>query len=97
MLNWHGSVSRVQGLFIGCIYVGSGDPVRVLRLLHTTNMLDTLEAFIAETYVQLATTELHATLLAAAAQLFSTAVTLLVTHGKCTCTVLYNGSNSELV
>ena len=47
-----------------CIYVGSGDPVRVLRLLHTTNTLDTLEAFIAETYVQLATTELCATLLA---------------------------------
>ena len=27
---------------IYCIYVGSGDPVRVLRLLHTTNTLDTL-------------------------------------------------------
>ena len=25
---------HVQGLFVGCIYVGSGDPVRVLRLLH---------------------------------------------------------------
>ena len=25
-----------------CIHVGSGDPVRVSRLLHTTNMLDTL-------------------------------------------------------
>ena len=25
-----------------CIYIGSGDPVRVLRLLHTTNTLDTL-------------------------------------------------------
>ena len=25
-----------------CIYVGSSDPVRVLRLLHTTNTLDTL-------------------------------------------------------
>ena len=24
----------LQGLFVGCIYVGSGDPVRVLRLLH---------------------------------------------------------------
>ena len=44
-----------------CIYVGSGDPVRVLRLLHTTNTLDTL---IAETYVQLVATELCATLLA---------------------------------
>ena len=65
----------LQGLFAGCIDVGSSDPVRVLHLLHTTNMLDTLEAFIAETYVQLATTELHATLLVAAAQLFSAVVT----------------------
>ena len=24
----------MQGLFVGCIYVGSGDPVRILRLLH---------------------------------------------------------------
>ena len=24
----------LQGLFADCIYVGSGDPVRVLRLLH---------------------------------------------------------------
>ena len=59
----------IQGLFASYIYVGSGDPVRVLRLLHTTNTLDTLEAFIAETYVQLVATELHATLLVAAAQL----------------------------
>ena len=59
----------MQGLFAGCMYVGSGDPVRVLRLLHTTNTLETLEAFIAETYVQLVATELPATLLVAAAQL----------------------------
>ena len=61
----------LQGLFVGCIYVGSGDPVRVLRLLHTTNTLNTLcfEAFIAETYVQLVATELCATLLVAVAQL----------------------------
>ena len=26
-----------------CIYVRSGDPVRVLRLLHTMNTLDTIE------------------------------------------------------
>ena len=69
---------HVQGLFVSCIYVGSGDPVRVLHLLHTMNTLDTLEAFIAETYVQLATTKLCATLLAAATQLFSTAMTLLL-------------------
>ena len=59
----------MQGLFAGCIYVGSGDPVRVLRLLHTTSTLNTLEAFIAETYIQLVATELCATLLVAAAQL----------------------------
>ena len=35
--------------------VGSSGPVRVLHLLH--NKLDTIEAFIAETYVQLAATE----------------------------------------
>ena len=31
---------------------------------YTTNTLDTIEAFITETYVQLVATELHATLLA---------------------------------
>ena len=30
-LSTHGTL---QGLFVGCIYVGSGDPVRVLRLFH---------------------------------------------------------------
>ena len=34
--------STIQGLSAGCTYVGSGDPVRVLRLLHTMNTLDTL-------------------------------------------------------
>ena len=43
----------MQGLFADCIYVGSGDPVRVLRLLYTTNTLDTIEAFIAETVYNL--------------------------------------------
>ena len=28
------TIFSLQGLFVGCIYVGSGDPVRVLRLLH---------------------------------------------------------------
>ena len=76
-----------------CIYVGSGDPVRVLHLLHTTNTLDTLEAFIAETYVQLVATKLCATLLAAGTQLFSAVVTLRMNRH----TVLYGGLNSELV
>ena len=42
----------LQGLSVP---FASGDPVRVLRL-YTTNTLDTIEAFIAETYVQLAAT-----------------------------------------
>ena len=46
----------LQGLFVPFARIGSSDPVRVLRL-YTTNTLDTIEAFIAETYVQLATTE----------------------------------------
>ena len=37
-------------------YLGSGDPVKVLLSHSTTNMLDTIEAFIAETYVQLVAT-----------------------------------------
>ena len=32
---------RMQGLFVPFAHVGSGDPVRVLRL-YTTNTLDTL-------------------------------------------------------
>ena len=45
----------MQGLSVPFACVGSGDPVRVLRL-YTTNTLDIFEAFIAEAYVQLATT-----------------------------------------
>ena len=45
----------MQGLSVPFACVGSGDPVRVLRL-YTMNTLDILEAFIAETYVQLAAT-----------------------------------------
>ena len=50
-----GADTPLQGLFVPFACVGSGDPVRVLRLLHNT--LDTIEAFIAETYVQLVATE----------------------------------------
>ena len=39
-----------------CIRVGSGDPVRVLRLLYN-NTLDTIEEFIAETMKKLVPTE----------------------------------------
>ena len=45
----------LQGLSVPFTCVGSGDPVRVLRL-YTTNTLDVFEAFIAEAYVQLAAT-----------------------------------------
>ena len=40
----------MQGLFVPFACVGSGDSMRVLRCIH-------FEAFIAETYVQLAATE----------------------------------------
>ena len=46
----------VQGLSIPFACIGSGDPVRVLRL-YTTNTLDIFEAFIAEAYVQLVATD----------------------------------------
>ena len=46
----------MQGSFVMFACVGSGDPVRVL-CLYTMNTLDTIEAFIAETYVQLAATK----------------------------------------
>ena len=46
----------LQGLFVPFACVGSGDPVRSY-VCYTTNMLDTIEAFIAETYVQLVTTK----------------------------------------
>ena len=42
----------MQGLFVPFARVGSGDPVRVLRL-YTTSTLDTIEAFIAETMYNL--------------------------------------------
>ena len=41
----------MQGLFVPFAHVGSGDPVRVLCLLHNT--LDTVEPFIAETMYNL--------------------------------------------
>ena len=47
-------ICKVLSIPVPC--VGSGDPVRVLRL-YTTNTLDIFEAFIAEAYVQLAATD----------------------------------------
>ena len=46
----------LQGFFVPFARVGSGDPVRVLRLLHN-KYTGYIEAFITETYVQLVTTE----------------------------------------
>ena len=46
---------QMQGLSVPFACVGSGDPVRVLRL-YTTNTLDVFEAFITEAYLQLAAT-----------------------------------------
>ena len=46
----------LQGLSIPFACIGSSDPVRALHL-YTMNTLDTLEAFIAETYVQLVATK----------------------------------------
>ena len=45
----------MQGIFISCIYIESGDPVRVLCLLHNKYAGYTF-VYIAETYVQLAAT-----------------------------------------
>ena len=46
----------VQGLFVPFARLGSGDPVRVLCLIHN-NTLDTVDAFIANEYVQLVATK----------------------------------------
>ena len=65
----------LQGLFVGCMYVGSGDPVRVLRLLHNEYAGYTLKHLLLRHMYNLLLPKLCATLLAAGAQLFSTAVT----------------------
>ena len=46
----------VQGLSVPFACIGSGDPVRVLRLSQWIHWIY-FEAFIAETYVQLAATD----------------------------------------
>ena len=65
----------MQGSFVGCIYVGSGDPVRVLRLSHNEYAGYTLKHLLLRHMYNLSLPKLHATLLAAGAQLFSTVVT----------------------
>ena len=68
-------IMNVQGLFVPFACLGSGDPVRALRL-YTTNTLDTIEAFFAETYIQLVTTE---------AMCCSTSWSALTTTTRATC------------
>ena len=49
-------VYQLQGLFVPFARVGSGDPGGSY-VYSTTNTLDSIEAFIAEDYVQLVATE----------------------------------------
>ena len=46
-------VSKMQGLFVPFARVGSGDTVGRSYVYPTTNTLDTIEAFIAETLYNL--------------------------------------------
>ena len=65
----------MQGLFAGCIYVGSGDPVRVLRLLHNKILWIQMKHLLLRHMYNLLLPMLCATLLVAGAQLFSVVVT----------------------
>ena len=53
----------VQGLFVGCIYVGSGDPVGVLCLLHNEYAGYTLKHLLLRYMYKLSLPKLCATLL----------------------------------
>ena len=61
----------LQGSSAGCIYVGSGDPVRVLRLSHNEYTGYTLKHLLLRHMYNLLLPKLCATLLVAGAQLFS--------------------------
>ena len=54
----------MQGLFVGCIYVGSGDPVRVLRLSHNEYAGYTLKNVLLRHMYNFLLPKLCATLLA---------------------------------
>ena len=54
----------LQGLSVGCIYVGSGDPVRALRLSHNGYAGYTLKHLLLRHMYNLPLPKLHATLLA---------------------------------
>ena len=65
----------MQGLFVGCIYIGSGDPVRVLCLSHNEYAGYTLKHLFLRYMYNLSLPKLRATLLVADAQLCSPVVT----------------------
>ena len=65
----------MQGSSVGCIYVGSGDPVRVLRLSHNEYAGYTLKHLLLRHMYNLPLPKLPATLLVAGTQLFSAVVT----------------------
>ena len=66
----------MQGLSASCIYIRSGDPVRVLRLSHNKYAGYTLKHLLLRHMYNLPLPKLHATLLVAGAQLSSAVVTL---------------------
>ena len=57
------SCRQLQGLSAGCIYVGSGDPVRVLRLSHNEYAGYTLKHLLLRHMYNLPLLKLRATLL----------------------------------
>ena len=82
----------LQGLFVGCIYVGSGDPVRVLRLLQNKYAGYTLKHLLLRHMYNLSLPKLRATLLVAGVQLFSATATAGMTwrmHPVLYCTMAY--------
>ena len=75
MLDATEKVKSAQGSSAGCIYVGSGDPVRVLRLSHNEYAGYTLKHLLLRHMYNLPLPKLPATLLVAGTQLFSAVVT----------------------
>ena len=63
----------MQGLFIGCIYIGSSDPIRVLRLSHNELAGYTLKHLLLTHMYNLSLPKLRANLLVALSWLHSCA------------------------
>ena len=90
----------MQGLSAGCIYVGSGDPVRVLRLSHNEYAGYTLKHVLLRHMYNLPLLKLRATLLADPLSLESATEWAILCRNYWSNerrTVLYGGLNSELV